>query len=287
MALALRILITGAGGKAGSWAIRGQQIGNALGATVQPYAPMDVIRRHDVVVVVKRTPAVLIDAIRRSGVPWVYDVVDPWPQPTGNARAPDDARAWLHGHVAALNPRTCLYATRQQAIDADWPGSVVPHHARPGQLRNPIRRTIERIGYEGRPDYIARIVDQMRPRLSGVEIVINPDRLADVDAVLAMRAGVWDGYAPRHWKSGVKLANAQATGTPVICACEAGYAEMASGAELWADTAPEALAALQILGPQMTRAEISGRLLARGQHYTLPMIAQRYQECIESLLSTY
>ena len=80
---------------------------------------------------------------------------------------------------------------------------------------------------------------------------MEPKALADLDIVVAMRDQ--KGYAPRHWKSNVKLANAQGSGTPIICNREMGYLETASLEERWADTKEELFAALDALAPHDVR----------------------------------
>ena len=51
--MAKRILITGTG-TSGSWKIRGEQLGAAIGAEIMPRAALANCRRADVVVLVKR-----------------------------------------------------------------------------------------------------------------------------------------------------------------------------------------------------------------------------------------
>lgn len=129
----------------------------------------------------------------------------------------------------------------------------LPHHHRPGIARNPIREEIRKVGYEGSPQYI----NQWRPHIEaecqriGAEFVVNPPRLADVDVVLALRDA--KGYAPRFWKSNVKLANAHGSGTPFIGCRESGYIETASGAEYWADNPVELRVAMDWLKSQSAR----------------------------------
>jgi hypothetical protein len=57
------------------------------------------------------------------------------------------------------------------------------------------------------------------------------------------------------------LANSQATGTPIICAREAGYIETAAGGEVLADTQEEVRRALDMLTPSEERRMRSFQLL--------------------------
>ena len=77
-----RILVTG-GGTSGSWKIRGEQLGEAICADVLPRAGFADCSAAELIVVVKRAPPELLDTVRRSGRPWVWDVVDAWPQRPG------------------------------------------------------------------------------------------------------------------------------------------------------------------------------------------------------------
>jgi len=249
----MQILVTGSG-SSGSWQIRGLQLGAAIGATVQENARD--IAAHDVAVVVKRPPPDLVQRIRRAGVPLVWDVVDSWPQPAGNDWSRAECMVWLESQLQALQPLAVVAATEAMAQDVrslGYRAKCVPHHARPNIERNPIRDHVKVVGYEGGVQYVARwkqVIDAECAR-RGWRFQLNPPSLACLDIVLALRDAT--GYAPRAWKSGVKVANAQGSGTPVICCREAGYLEQATGRELWADSAAELSAAFDALTPHAAR----------------------------------
>lgn len=257
----MNILVTGSG-TSGSWEVRGEQLGRALGAVVQPRATLEDLRVADVVLVVKRCSPELLTTLRLAGRPWVYDIVDAYPQPVSSAWTPAQALAWLRTLVDDLRPNAVVWPTERMRADYGGGGKVVPHHHRPGLLRNPIRERIERVGYEGSPRYLdgglaGDLAEQCRRR--GAQFILNPAQLADVDVVVALRSARWNGYATRHWKSGVKLANAHASGTPFIGAGECGYVEAAVGGECWAETPEEVGAALDALAPRAARLAISER----------------------------
>lgn len=244
----MRVLMTGRG-KSGSWAIRGQQLGKAIGANVIPNA-LDVAP-YDLAVLVKRPTEELLRRLHRSEVPVIWDVVDAYPQPAGNAWNRPRCFEWLADQVKGIRPAAIVAATRAMADDCHMfglPVLTLPHHARPGLRQNPIR-PLKVLGYEGGQQYLGRWfpIIQRQCAERGLEFVLNPAEVSDVDILLALRD--CDGYAPRHWKSNVKLANAQGSGTPVICNREAGYLETASGAEQWADNEEELSAALDLLTP--------------------------------------
>lgn len=275
----MRILVTGRGAVP-SWEIRGEQIAAGLGATVKPMATLADMRAADVILVVKRVPNKLLVDLRRCGRPWAYDVVDAYPQRAAGAWSKGQCIEWLHEHLTRLRPDVVIWPNLRMREDAGMPGPVIYHHHRPGIEVNPIRERIEVIGYEGSPRYLDGWGEAIEAecRRRGVRFVVNPERLADVDVILALRGGLWDGYASRHWKSNVKLANAHAAGCPFIGAPEAGYLETATGAERWASDADELALALDSLEPWSIRLETSERF----RHAAIPL--QQTVEQFRSIL---
>lgn len=260
----MRILMTGKG-VSGSWAIRGVQLGTAIGARVIPMASREDCRLSDVIVAVKRVPDVLLDAIRRSGVPWVWDVVDSYPQPECSSWGREQSLRWLRKELDRLRPNGVIWPNARMHDDAAWggPQEVIYHHHRPGIKVNPIRDRIQTIAYEGSPRYLEgweRAIAEECHRLDAAWIV-NPDDLSAADVVLAIRGEGWNGYPQQHWKSNVKLANAHASGTPFIGMPEDGYQEMRSGAEYWVKSPQDLNTALRWLESQGAREEVSERFL--------------------------
>lgn len=262
----MKILVTGKGG-AGSWAIRGTQLGSALGATVKPFATQQDFADCDITVVVKRTPPVLLDALVRSGKPWVYDIVDCYPQPQCSGWNKATCISWVRSRLDELGPHGVIWPTHRMRIDCDpegeFPSIVLPHHHRPEIERNPIREHVKFVGYEGNPKYLSSWHTALDRECQhrGWTFVVNPERLSDVDIVVAFRAGEWNGYAQKHWKSNVKAANAHASGTPFIGQMESGYLETATGCEYWAETPKELSVSFDWLESQSTREQISDRFV--------------------------
>jgi hypothetical protein len=232
----MRILVTGKGGKSGSWAIRAEQLGAAIGATVAARADSREIEAADLIVVVKRTPTDLIDRIRAAGKRWVFDVVDGWPQPDGNAWSEDRAVKWLRHRLADLRPDAVVFPTGMMREDAAFavPAIVLPHHAWPKYAPDVLHAKVRRVGYEGGERYLGKwraiIEDQCKRR--GWEFVINGD-LASCQIGIALRDV--PGYPAPAWKANTKLANLQALGIPALCSPERGYIETRSGGERWAE----------------------------------------------------
>lgn len=270
----MRVLFTGRG-NGGSWKIRGEQLGNAVGATVKPNA---IKLKADLCVIVKR------DVPRDRSVPVVFDVVDSWPQPHGNEWAYPQCMQWLRGQIAAIRPIGIVAATGVMADDCAEFGVPVlrlPHHARPGQAINSIRDRVKVVGYEGGVRYLGKwqAVLEKECTKRGWRFVTNPPQLADLDIVVALRQAT--GYAARNWKSNVKAANAQATGTPFICQRSSGYVETSTGGECLADTEAELTAALDILTDIQAR-RTAHEMLRTGT-ITLESVAATYRSWLESL----
>jgi hypothetical protein len=280
MSADMNILMTG-GGK-GSFEIRGTQLGAAIGATVCK-EPTEVAG-FDLAIIVKRVRPEVLARLRAARVLVVYDVVDSWPQPPGNDWNRDECLAWLRQHISAVRPAAIVAATQKMAEDCAEFGVPVlplPHHARSG-ARNPIRKHVKAVGYEGGERYIERWrrVVEAECRRRGWEFHVNPPGgLASVDIVVALRDQ--HGYAPRCLKSNVKLANAQGSGTPFIGNREVGYMETDNGAAVWADTEEEVAAAFDMLTPYSERTRRAQIL--HDATITLDSVAGTYREWLAKL----
>lgn len=243
----MNIVVCG-NGKSGSWKIRGEQLGQAIGATVD-HSPKS-IAGYDKMIVVKR-PGEYLTRARKARLPVVYDIVDAWQSvlPGNSTRA--QCIRWLAQQIDVMQPSAVVAATKVMADDlkqvTDVPVLALPHHARPDQPINTIRPEIRAVGYEGSEKYLGWWDGFMDAECAkrGWKWVKNPATLAELDVVVAMRDVV--GYAPMHWKSNVKLANAQATGTPCVVNGEQGYRETMAGPELRAESADEMVDALDRL----------------------------------------
>lgn len=274
----MKLLFTGKGGRSGSWAMRAQQMGEALGADVKPMAAPD---DHDFTVVVKRTPPEVVQNLK--GRRWAWDIVDAYPQPESYSWDKADAVSWIKKKIETLNPTAVIWPNLRMREDCDigLPGLVLPHHHRIGIEINPIRRDIRKVGYEGHPTYLGKwdslVRDECHRR--GWEFVINPAALADLDIVVAFRHR--GGYVCKHWKSSVKMQNAHASGTPLVCQPESGYLENASGAEYWADTPKQLATSFDWLIDQSAREAISDRF--RQKTFSVQQAAATLKEFIHGL----
>ena len=186
----MQLLFTGRG-KSGSWQIRGEQLGQAIGATVKQGITVADCKSADLIVVVKRATDPILEVIRKSGKPWVFDCVDFYPQPTCTLWHRDHAIEWVQTHLLSYKPNAIIWPNERMRRDCDigLPGMVLKHHHRPGIKANPIRKKVQAVGYEGSPAYLgewrSRIDDECAKR--GWQFIVNPHELANVDIVLAVR----------------------------------------------------------------------------------------------------
>lgn len=230
------------------------------------------LQKFDVIVAVKRVDSILLHNLRASGKPWVWDMVDPYPQPGCADWSRNESIRWVKNQIRTLAPAAVIYPNAKMRCDVGIYGPVIYHHHRPGIAANPIRERIKVIGYEGGRAYLdhwgtkfaraaaaigARFDDQVR-------------NLADCDVVVACRGGVHDSYACRNWKSNVKLANAHGSGTPFIGQPDDGYTETATGSEEWIET----------------EEDIHRALAALSDHRHRLKVAQRFRESAKSVQAT-
>lgn len=278
----MRILVTGSG-CSGSWKIRGVQLGAALGAVVSPRASLAQCKDADIIVGVKRVPPETLQAIRDSRKPWVWDVVDAWPQPAGVSYNRMQAVKWLRAALDSASPSAVVWPTRAMQDDAGYarPQKVVYHHAWPKYQPAPLNEVVRRVGYEGGTRYLGRWAGPLRKlcAMVGAELVINGD-LSTCDIGVALRdAG---GYPAQQWKSNCKLANLQALGIAAICSPESGYRETSSGAEYFIEDEvglQRAFAALLPLGERERCREAALRAAP-----SLGMVAEEYRTWLTSLV---
>lgn len=235
----MKILITGRG-TSGSFQIRGFQMAKAIGATVLPNAPLEVMRKHDCIILVKRPTADLVADLRRSGARVIHDLVDAWPQPAGNEWPADKMLAWLRQTVEDVQPDGVICATKAMQIDVNaLPETVRPltaaiyHHARAHYVTAPphARSEVRTVGYEGGRNYLGRFEPLIREECMRRRWAFDTESIAGADVVICLRDAA--GYGPRAWKSNIKAANAQALGIPMLCSPEAGYQETTTGGVIW------------------------------------------------------
>lgn len=280
------ILVTGSG-TSGSWKCRGEQLGGAVGARVVPRATRHDMSTADLVVIVKRPLPEIVEAARSLRKPIVLDMVDGYPQPHGNLWERDDCLRWMSATLKAVKPVLAIGATEAMADDIrslGYKAIHLYHHGRPGIQRNPIREHIRIIGYEGASHYVehwsSKIAIFCSKHGASVSIVDGKeDALFKFDIALGLRDHT--GYAATHWKSNIKLANAQASGTPFICGFEKGYSETASGAEYFVKDYAGFCTAMDWLKEQRARQSASEIMMKSA--ITLESVAAQYKRALNEV----
>lgn len=260
----MNVLFTGKG-TSGSWKIRGEQLGKAVGGTVVKDADPKTMSQHNAIFFVKRVSDFHYERLRKAVVPWIWDVVDAWPQPGGNSWGRERALEWLRMELRRLRPDGVVFPTRAMEEDADWytPSLVLPHHANTEYVRatRPVSEKIRVVGYEGSFHYLGKWLPTLEKECSkrGWQLNIGT-RLFDADVVVALRDTT--GYTSPAWKSNVKLANAHALGVPAVCCVEKGYVEFSAGTERWVTEPKDLSEAFDELEPHEFRVSLRERMLA-------------------------
>lgn len=271
----MRILTTG-NGRSGSWQCRGVQLGKASGSVIVKARAFEIMQ-HDVVVAVKRLAASELAQIRRAGVPWIWDLVDFYPQPAAGKWSDKFAISWVRNSIRAFKPNGIIYPTDRMRTDIGIDGITVYHHGRTDTPVNQIREEIRTVGYEGSEKYLGAWGNEARRICAryGWRFVVNQP-LNKMDVVLAVRDKIHAGYAQRHWKSNVKLANAHVTGTPFVGQRESGYDETRAGGEAWVESPEDLERVLVSLKSFQKRKQISRDF--RANAITVEDCAKQVQE---------
>jgi len=131
----------------GSWEIRGQQLGAAIGARVTSAPTSGDLAWADVAVIIKRSEPLFGPLCRAAGVPIIWDALDFWRQPAENGLPEPAMRQRLGSYLSAIKPAVVLGATEAQAQAAG--GVYFPHHSRPGLAPTPPRPDVQVVAYEG------------------------------------------------------------------------------------------------------------------------------------------
>jgi hypothetical protein len=281
----VNILVTGRG-TSGSWKVRGVQLGGAIGARVKPKATESDIDWADIIMVVKRPVYDFMPALVESGKPWVWDVVDFYPQPACTKWSEKQAIKWVQQQIKTHRPTGVIWPNRKMAEDCSKSENdiVLYHHHWPGIQINPIRERVTVVGYEGSAKYLGKWGKEIRKHcdLRGWKLAINEGCHADWDICVAFRDDEFNGYPQKNWKSNVKLANAHGSGTPFIGAIESGYIETKSGAEFYASDPADISEYFDMLESYTFRKELSEIMLLKS--YSIDDASRDLLVYIETIL---
>lgn len=279
----MNVLLIGSG--KGVWEIRGQQLGAAMGARVCEAPTAADLTWADVVVLVKRAPLAYAQQAHALGRPVVWDPVDAWAQPAQNGFCETAAGAWLRGEIDRRGAVLTLGATQAMAAAAGPTGVYLSHHHRVGLCAAPVRETVQAVVYDGRPDYLGRWAGILTRLCAarGWRFLVNPMDLREGDLFVALRDGVWDGYMPREWKSGVKVLNAMAVGRPIISQAMASAREIQPPGHSLIETEGELEAALDLWADRDLRAAVAEQCAAVAPRYSVTAMAQTYRALLEAV----
>lgn len=280
----MRILFTG-NGTAGSWKIRGEQLGAACAGSISSPASQQALADAEMVVVVKRCTDKLLRELHDQDKRWVFDALDFYPQPECTTWSKKYAIDWVRKEIDRLNPNAIIWPNQQMMLDCSdgRPERVLYHHHRSSLIRNVPQDRPLVVAYEGSEKYLEHWNGFLQRECSkrGWTFVVNPSLLSNADVVVALRGPRFSGYAQFNWKSNVKLANAQGAGVPFIGQPEKGYLETTTGAELFVITEQDLSNALDKVSSLQVRERMS--LVQLGNRYSVDQAARDLKEFLHGL----
>lgn len=272
----------------GAWQIRAKQIAPHLGAVLDSRMSRS---NYDLVILIKTPEPKLVTRIKALNIPVIWDVIDFWPQridKTLSNHNRDQIMKWVKPFLESVNPKHIITATNKMKNDLESLGynaTTIYHHHRPKIKINPINKELRTIGIEGSMGQYGSWTEKLKTisRKLNLKFITNftpgDDLLYTFDIVIATRG--YTGYAPKNWKSNVKMANAHASGTPGIFNDEQGYKETACGHELWADTEEEIIEGIEKLRSYDLRQTIHENFLKNT--ITLEQVVEQYKSLINNL----
>ena len=214
---------------AGAWQIRGMQIAQTCDEWIASNSPSeDEIEAADVVCIVKKIDNRTLDLCKQKNKLLVLDVVDFWPQ-SGNLDIPLNRFESLQlvrklvkniEPDALIFPNFAMWAELRSSFPVT-PSTFIYHHFRP-EFSNIDHQTelrpITVIGYEG-ADYLGEWLETAGNICGelGIEFVVNPLSLLDVDAVFSARGSIFRTFLNCNFKSNVKASNAIGANKPFLC----------------------------------------------------------------------
>jgi hypothetical protein len=158
----------------GSWEMRGQQLGVALGARVVNVPYESDLQWADLVVLVKKHALPYAEMVHRFNKPFVWDAFDFWGQPGENHVTDPQARALLMNRVAAIHPTLVIGAT--EAMAAACGGVYLPHQSWYGLVPQAASIDVKTVAYQGGAVYLGRWRKHLEDACAkrGWRFVVNP-----------------------------------------------------------------------------------------------------------------
>lgn len=222
----LKTCFVHAGVHLGSAAIRGHQIARALGCDTFPVREFtrEQARGYEVVVYVKRMPAVReMEAIRRSGVRQIFDVLDNYGSWNLRRRLP-----YLDGFIAASLTQAVYLEARYGIRAAELPH----HHCNFDERRIPAGRTPPTLGYVGdRHHWPATRWVTKRFREYPTVVDLKHRDLVETYSGIDIGFAYRTDPQKRSFNSAIKLLNYMSFGIPAVMTPESAYTEVARHGE--------------------------------------------------------
>ena len=279
----------------GSWKIRGEQMSAQRAewhATTE--LTQDVLDSFEVFCVVKHFKPGWLKTLRSMGKIVFVDIVDGWIQPEDNLLVKNQVDA-----IALFSSRwkkwqfTDGFIFPTKAMREDL-GAIAPtsctiyHHFRPGIKINPIRPVVKKVGYEGKEISLSiwRNVLEKYCEARGLDFVVNPGSLAELDIGIAVRGREHDSYLTRRYKSNVKLANFYGSGTPCIMQHgQSAYHETDCGKVLFFKNAEELVYNLDVLRRDHSlRQSMHEAYLDAALSYSIDRMSDEYEEFFSEVM---
>ncbi len=276
----MNVLVVGMG--AGSWQMRGVQLGQAMGARVTAAPTAADWAWADRVVLVKRAAMRWAAEARRLSVPVVWDALDFWAQPEDNNKPIEVLLDQVRATKDAAGVSMLIGATQSMARSiGGFSGVYVPHHCRLGLQPTPPRPVAKVVGYDGQKKYLGAWLPALTRACEavGLRFVLNPPDITACDVLVSFRDGKWDGPACRQWKSGVKYVNAITAGRPILTQTSAAYEELRPIGDI-VESPDELAAALQYVSFREIRegAYEEGRRAAAS--FQVSAVAESYRDIL-------
>jgi len=211
----------------------------------------------------------------------VFDVLDSWRQ--GRTEIDFDkekAKRYFHDLFNSRKIDSVIFPNNVMRDDIGYKHcTTIYHHYYPWIKRNPIRKKIERIGYQGDP----RFLGEWKEKLEKIGSFVITDDLSKIDVAIAVRGSVYANFLSRSYKSNVKLANCYGSGTPCIVWPEKSYLETACDGVKFFTNEEELRSHLSDLESYEIRKEISDSFIRESKKYSIETIGKQYKTYFEQL----
>jgi hypothetical protein len=210
----------------GAWQVRGLQISQSRSYWTAINRPdKEDIEKFDIFCFIKKPNLKILDLVKSKNKIAVLDVVDSWAQPGDdlNIFNKDDAADLFRKKWKNLDFDGYIFPTKKMYEDIAPYGSFstyIYHHYWPKLYteRNPPRRKVFKIGYQGNEDFMGTFINQINKLCLKYDIkfIVNPDNYCDLDVIILFRDGNRNSFLSTNYKSNIKVTNAYGAGIPML-----------------------------------------------------------------------